>query len=114
MLIGGLRMLNANFGGTKFGVFTDRPETLTNDFFMNLLDMKYVWKPTSEAQVTFEGRERKSTKPKWQATRADPEGFGALTIAGAARNIVAVTLGNVVGGSVLVAGVYWVLYRRQR
>jgi catalase-peroxidase len=71
VLIGGLRVLNANFGGTKFGVFTDRPETLTNDFFVNLLDMKYVWKPTSESQNTFEGRERNSTRAKWQATRAD-------------------------------------------
>ena len=60
MLIGGLRVLNTNFGGTKFGVFTDRPETLTNDFFVNLLDMKYVWKATSDSQDTFEGRERKS------------------------------------------------------
>jgi catalase-peroxidase len=64
-------VLNANFGGTKFGVFTDRPETLTNDFFVNLLDMKYVWKSTSESQDTFEGRERNSTRAKWQATRAD-------------------------------------------
>jgi catalase-peroxidase len=71
VLIGGLRVLNTNFGGTKFGVFTDRPETLTNDFFVNLLDMKYVWKATSESQDTFEGRERKSGEPKWKATRAD-------------------------------------------
>jgi catalase-peroxidase len=71
VLIGGLRVLNANFGGTKFGVFTDRPETLTNDFFVNLLDMKYMWKSTSESQDTFEGRERNSTRAKWQATRAD-------------------------------------------
>ncbi|HEX4165522.1 MAG TPA: catalase/peroxidase HPI [Bryobacteraceae bacterium] len=71
VLIGGLRVLNTNFGGTKFGVFTDRPETLTNDFFVNLLDMKYVWKATSDSQDTFEGSERKSGKPKWKATRAD-------------------------------------------
>jgi catalase-peroxidase len=71
VLIGGLRVLNANFGGTKFGVFTDRPETLTNDFFVNLLDMKYVWKATSDSQDTFEGSERKSGKRKWTATRAD-------------------------------------------
>jgi len=71
VLLGGLRVLNTNFGGTKFGVFTDRPETLTNDFFVNLLDMKYVWKATSDSQDTFEGSERKSGKPKWKATRAD-------------------------------------------
>jgi catalase-peroxidase len=71
VLIGGLRVLNTNFGGTKFGVFTDRPETLTNDFFVNLLDMKYVWKATGESQDTFEGRERKSGNAKWKATRAD-------------------------------------------
>jgi catalase-peroxidase len=71
VLIGGLRVLNTNFGGTKFGVFTDRPETLSNDFFVNLLDMKYVWKATSDSQDSFEGSERKSGKPKWKATRAD-------------------------------------------
>jgi len=71
VLIGGLRVLNTNFGGTNFGVFTDRPETLTNDFFVNLLDMKYVWKATSASQDTFEGSERKSGKSKWKATRAD-------------------------------------------
>jgi catalase-peroxidase len=71
VLIGGLRVLNTNFGGTKYGVFTDRPETLTNDFFVNLLDMKYVWKATSDSQDTFEGSERKSGESKWKATRAD-------------------------------------------
>ncbi len=71
VLIGGLRVLNANYGGTKFGVFTDRPETLTNDFFVNLLDMKYVWKATSNGQDTFQGSERKTGTPKWEATRAD-------------------------------------------
>jgi catalase-peroxidase len=71
VLIGGLRVLNTNFAGTKFGVFTDRPETLTNDFFVNLLDMKYVWKATSASQDIFEGSERKSGQPKWKATRAD-------------------------------------------
>ncbi len=71
VLIGGLRVLNTNFDRTKFGVLTDRPETLTNDFFVNLLDMKYLWKATSDSQDTFEGRERKSGTPKWQATRAD-------------------------------------------
>ncbi len=71
VLIGGLRMLQTNFGGTKFGVFTDRPETLTNDFFINLLDMKYLWKPVTDAKDTFEGRERASGEVKWKATRAD-------------------------------------------
>jgi catalase-peroxidase len=71
VLIGGLRVLNTNFGGTKFGVFTDRPETLTNDFFLNLLDMKYEWKPTTESKDTFEGRDRKKGELKWKATRAD-------------------------------------------
>jgi catalase-peroxidase len=71
VLIGGLRVLNTNFGGTKFGIFTERPETLTNDFFVNLLDMKYVWKATGESQDTFEGSERKTGKAKWKATRAD-------------------------------------------
>ena len=71
VLIGGLRMLRTNFGGTSFGVFTDRPETLTNDFFINLLDMKYAWKPTSDSKDTFEGRDRKTGEVKWKATRAD-------------------------------------------
>jgi catalase-peroxidase len=71
VLIGGLRVLNTNFDGTNFGVFTDRPGTLTNDFFVNLLDMKYVWKATSGSEDTFEGSERKSGKPRWKATRAD-------------------------------------------
>ena len=71
VLIGGLRVLNTNFGGTKFGVFTDRPETLTNDFFVNLLEMKYTWKATDEGKNTFEGRDRKSDEVKWQATRTD-------------------------------------------
>ena len=71
VLIGGLRMLRTNFGGTSFGVFTDRPETLTNDFFINLLDMKFAWKPTSDSKDTFEGRDRKTGEVKWKATRAD-------------------------------------------
>ena len=71
VLIGGLRVLNANVDGANFGVFTDRPGKLTNDFFVNLLDMKYVWKPVDGGKNTFEGSERHSSKPKWQATRAD-------------------------------------------
>ena len=71
VLIGGLRMLHTNFGGTKFGVFTDRPETLTTDFFVNLLDMKYTWKAVTDAKDTFEGRDRTTGEVKWKATRAD-------------------------------------------
>jgi len=71
VLIGGLRVLNTNYGGTKFGVFTERPGVLTNDFFVNLLDMKYGWKANDAAKNTFDGRERKSGEVKWTATRAD-------------------------------------------
>ena len=71
VLVGGLRALDANYGGTKHGVFTDRPGTLTNDFFVNLLDMGTVWKPVNEAAEVFEGRDRKTGTPKWTATRVD-------------------------------------------
>ena len=71
VLIGGLRALNTNVGQTKFGVFTDKQEALTNDFFVNLLDMNTVWKATSDAKDTFEGRDRKTGKVRWTATRAD-------------------------------------------
>jgi catalase-peroxidase len=71
VLIGGMRVLNTNFGQTKFGVFTERPEALTNDFFINLLDIATAWKATSEANNTFEGRDRKTGKVRWTATRAD-------------------------------------------
>jgi catalase-peroxidase len=71
VLIGGMRALNTNFGQTKFGVFTKRPEALTNDFFINLLDMGTVWKATSDANNTFEGRDRKTGEARWTATRAD-------------------------------------------
>jgi catalase-peroxidase len=71
VLIGGLRMLNTNVGQTKYGVFTNRPEALTNDFFVNLLDMETAWKATSDAQDVFEGRDRKTGNVKWTATRAD-------------------------------------------
>ncbi|MDI2590832.1 catalase/peroxidase HPI [Pseudomonas sp. N3-W] len=70
-LIGGLRVLNTNVGGTKHGVFTQRPETLTNDFFTHLLDMGVEWKPTSEAKDEFEGRDRKTGAVKWTASRVD-------------------------------------------
>jgi catalase-peroxidase len=70
-LIGGLRVLNTNAGGTKHGVFTQRPETLSNDFFVNLLDMATTWKATSDTQDVFEGRDRKSGAVKWTGTRVD-------------------------------------------
>src|SRR5271168_4113529 len=71
VLIGGMRVLNTNFGQTKFGVFTKKPEALTNDFFINLLDMRTAWKATSDANSTFEGRDRKTGDVRWTATRAD-------------------------------------------
>jgi catalase-peroxidase len=71
VLIGGLRMLDTNVGATKQGVFTDRPGMLTNDFFVNLLDMSTTWKPTSKDNDMFEGRDRATGKVKWTATRVD-------------------------------------------
>jgi catalase-peroxidase len=71
VLVGGMRVLNTNFDGSKHGVFTKAPESLTNDFFLNLLDMSTVWKATTEAQDVFEGRDRKTGSVKWTATRAD-------------------------------------------
>ncbi len=70
-LVGGLRVLNANVGQSQHGVFTKRPETLTTDFFVNLLDMGTVWKATSEAEDVFEGRDRATGKVKWTGTRVD-------------------------------------------
>jgi catalase-peroxidase len=70
-LIGGLRVLGANANGSKHGVFTARPETLTNDFFVNVLDMGTAWKSVSDANDVFEGRDRKTGAPKWTATRVD-------------------------------------------
>ena len=71
VLVGGMRALNANFGQSKHGIFTDRPETLTNDFFVNLLDMGTEWKPVSAANDVFEGRDRATGKVKWTGTRVD-------------------------------------------
>jgi catalase-peroxidase len=71
VLVGGMRVLNANFGQSPHGVFTGRPGTLTNDFFVNLLDMGTEWKAVSEAQDLFEGRDRKSGAVKWTGTRVD-------------------------------------------
>jgi catalase-peroxidase len=71
VLVGGLRVLGANTGNSAHGVFTTRPGTLSNDFFVNLLDMGTAWKPTSEAAQEFQGSDRASGKPKWTATRVD-------------------------------------------
>ena len=71
VLVGGMRVLNANFGQTQNGVFTRKPETLTNDFFVNLLDMSTTWKATAEDEDVFEGRDRVSGELKWTGTRVD-------------------------------------------
>jgi len=71
VLVGGLRVLNANFRGSDLGVFTKRPETLTTDFFVNLLDMSTKWEATSAAEATFEGRDRRTNDLKWTGTRVD-------------------------------------------
>jgi catalase-peroxidase len=75
-LIGGLRVLKTNFGGAQHGVFTKRPEALTNDFFVNLLDMGTEWTPTSQDADVFEGRDRKTGVVKWAGTRVDLD-FGS-------------------------------------
>lgn len=71
VLIGGMRVLNTNFDNSKHGIFTDRPEVLTSDFFVNLLDMNTVWMPSSDDKEFFDGRNRQTGKLKWTATRAD-------------------------------------------
>jgi len=71
VLVGGLRVLGANAGGSKHGVFTKRPGTLTNDFFANILDMSTEWKQAEGSEGVYEGRDRKSNEVKWTATRAD-------------------------------------------
>ena len=71
VLVGGLRVLGANAGGSKHGVFTKKPEALNNDFFVNLLDMATEWKPMSDAKDVFEGRDRKTGELKWTGTRVD-------------------------------------------
>ncbi len=71
VLLGGLRVLGANYDGSRHGVFTDRVETLSNDFFANLLDMRTVWSATDESKELFEGKDRTSGELKWTATRAD-------------------------------------------
>jgi catalase-peroxidase len=71
VLVGGMRALNANFGQSKHGVFTKRPETLTNDFFVNLLDMDTTWQASPTSDGVFEGRDRATGQLKWTATRVD-------------------------------------------
>ncbi|MFZ5872446.1 MAG: catalase/peroxidase HPI [Actinomycetota bacterium] len=71
VLVGGMRALNANFGRARHGVFTDRPETLTNDFFVNLLDMRTEWKPSVSAENVYEGRDRSTGEVRWTATAVD-------------------------------------------
>jgi catalase-peroxidase len=71
VLVGGMRVLNTNYDQSKHGVFTDRPETLTNDFFVNLLDLNTTWQATSDDQNEFEGRDRTTGEVKWTGTRVD-------------------------------------------
>ena len=71
VLVGGMRVLDANVGKSRHGVFTKRPGTLTNDFFVNLLDMGTEWKAVSDARDVFEGRDRATGERKWTATRVD-------------------------------------------
>ena len=71
VLVGGMRVLNTNFGQSQHGVFTKRPEALTNDFFVNLLDLGTTWKATSEAEEVFEGRDRTTGELRWTGTRVD-------------------------------------------
>jgi catalase-peroxidase len=71
VLVGGLRALNASYGQTKHGVFTNRSETLTNDFFVNLLDMNTKWQPAPASEGVYEGRDRATGEVKWTGTRVD-------------------------------------------
>ena len=71
VLIGGMRVLNTNYNNTNHGVFTKKPEKLTNDFFVNLLDMNTTWKEVDDKEELFEGRDRRTNKVKWTATRVD-------------------------------------------
>jgi catalase-peroxidase len=71
VLVGGLRVLGANAGKSPRGVFTRRPETLTNDFFVNLLDMSTQWQPSSGSEGVYEARDRKTNDVKWTGTRVD-------------------------------------------
>ena len=87
VLVGGLRALGANYGGTPHGVFTDRPGTLTNDFFVNLLDMGTEWTASGSAENVYEGRDRATGEPKWTATAVDLVFGVELAAAGARRGV---------------------------
>jgi catalase-peroxidase len=78
VLLGGLRVLGANAGNSAHGVFTDRPERLTNDFFVNLLDMGTQWVPSTGSEGVYEGRDRNTNEVKWTGTRPDLI-FGSLS-----------------------------------
>ena len=71
VLVGGMRVLNTNYDDTNHGVFTKKPEALTNDYFTNLLDMNITWKETDKSEQTFVGTDRKTKKVKWKGTRVD-------------------------------------------
>ncbi|MFT5883248.1 MAG: catalase-peroxidase [Crocinitomicaceae bacterium] len=71
VLVGGMRALGTNYRGSQLGVLTDKPQTLSNDFFRNLLDMQTAWKSVDESQLLFEGRDRGTNEVKWKATRFD-------------------------------------------
>jgi catalase-peroxidase len=71
VLVGGMRMLGTNVGGSRHGVFTTKPETLSNDFFVNLLDMGTQWQPSAGSEGVYEGRDRKTNEVKWTGTRVD-------------------------------------------
>ena len=71
VLVGGMRVLNTNFDGSKHGVFTKKTEVLSNDFFINLLDMRTTWKEINKEETLFEGRDRKTNKVKWTGSRVD-------------------------------------------
>ena len=71
VLVGGLRVLGANAGQSKHGVFTKQPGKLTNDFFVNLLDMRTQWQPAAGSEDVYEGRDRKTKERKWTGTRVD-------------------------------------------
>ena len=70
-LVGGMRVLDTNYNGSKHGVFTNKPGLLTNDYFTNLLDMNITWKEENKSEQTFLGKDRKTKKTKWKATRVD-------------------------------------------
>lgn len=92
MLAGGLRALDANHGGSRHGVFTDRPGTLSNDFFVNLLDIGTEWKPSESEENVYEGRDRVSGELKWTATANDLV-FGSHSVLRALSEVYAQTDG---------------------